>query len=199
MSGIKPSQPEGDWFMPVDLSNSCLLIIDYQNFFAEKKSKGYIADSRNIKPFLKQLTKFFLVNDLAVFATRHFNKEIPSDPFFRFYGRVILKGSFFFKLSKPISQIKGIKARDKSTYSPFYHSVFENELKRKKIKNIYIAGLILEKCVLATAFDAFQRGFNVFVIRECVASKNKKNEKVIFELIEKSCAKVVSLEEVYDF
>lgn len=198
MSGIKPSQPKGDWFMPVDLSNSCLLIIDYQNFFAEKKSKGYIADSQKIKPFLKQLLEFFLANDLAVFATRHFNKEIPSDPFFRFYGRVILKGSFFFKLSKTISQIKGIKVIDKSTYSPFYCSVFENDLKREKIRNIFISGLLLEKCVLATSLDAFSRGFNVFVIRECVASRNRKNEKVIFELIEKSCGKVVSFKEFCD-
>jgi len=129
MSGIKPSQPEGDCFMSAQLSQSCLLIIDFQNFFADKKSKGFVSKSEKIKPFLGKLTTFFIKQKRLVVATRHFNTENQNDPFFRFYGKVIKRESCYFQFSSPLSNLKNIEVVDKSSYSPFFNKDFERKLK----------------------------------------------------------------------
>lgn len=183
--------------MSVDFSQSCLLIIDFQNFFTDKKSNGFVSQSEEIKLLLRKLTSFFIKQKKLVVATRHFNNENKKDPFFTFYGKVIKKESSLFQLSKPFSNMEGIAVVDKSTYSPFFNRDFLRLLKSNKISNIFVSGLLLEKCVLATSFDAFQNGYNVFVIKECVASRKREHEKILFDLIEKSCGKVISFREFF--
>ncbi|MCX7829679.1 MAG: cysteine hydrolase [Acidobacteria bacterium] len=184
--------------MPDILLNSCLLIVDFQDFFASKKSKGYVPQSEQIEPYLKKAVKYFLAQNLPVFATRHFNKNDKSDPFFRFYGKVIGRKDSLFQISKFVSDLNEITIIDKSTYSPFFNKTFTKKLKSKNIKNIFIAGFLLEKCILATSLDAFQRGYNVFILRECVATRNNKNEKIYFDLIARTCGKVVSFREIFN-
>lgn len=177
-------------------SNSCFLILDFQNFFVRKNSKGFLSKSEKIKSLVIKLADRFIKEKRVVIATRHFNFEKENDPFFRFYGKVIKKDSFWFQLSNPIANSKDIIFIDKSAYSPFFSKEFEKLIKKNKIKNIFIVGVMLEKCVLATALDAFQRNYNVFVVRECVAGRDVKNEEVYFSLLKRSCCKVVSIEEI---
>ena len=46
-------------------------------------------------------------------------------------------------------------------------------LKKEKIRTVHIAGLETNDCVLATAFDAFDRGLQTAVLEEACASKSK--------------------------
>lgn len=196
MSGVKPSQPKGGLFMLDIFSNSCLLIIDFQNFFVRKNSRGFLPNSTKTKFLLKKLINNFIKEKKLVIATRHFNFENEDDPFYRFYGKIIKKGSFWFQLSSPLSKLKNIVVINKITYSPFLCKDFEKLIKKNKIKNIFVGGVLLEKCVLATSFDAFQRNYNVFVVKECVAARDKKNEEVYFDLLKRSCCKVISIKEI---
>lgn len=196
MSGIKPSRPKGDWFMPVESVNSCLLIIDFQNFFVDKKSKGYVRESEKIKNNIVKLINFFISRGLEIYASKHFNVARSMDPFFKFYGRVIKKGSYSFNLSDLLTNYSQIKVIEKSTYSPFFNDFFMRELKAKKIEKVFLAGLLLEKCILASALDAFQKGFEVAIVRECVGGRVEKFNPIIFKIIEQSCGSIVSIKEI---
>ncbi|GEM_PF-1131908 len=182
--------------MPEELSKSSLLVIDFQNLFLSRKSKGYVEGSEKIKKNIVKLIDFFSKKGVDIYASKHFNIEKSSDPFFRFYGKVIKKGSFLFNLSYPLKNYNQIKIIEKSTYSPFFNDFFVEELKSKRIKTVFLAGFLLEKCVLASTFDAFQRGFEVVVVKECVYGRQKKFNSVIFKIIERSCGRVVSIKEI---
>ena len=176
--------------------NSCLLIVDFQDFFTDRRSRGYVKGAAGVKPELKKLIRGFLHKGLPVFATRHFNIEDETDPFFKFYGKVIGQEDPGFELSPPVSEFRKIEVFEKSGYSPFLSAPLLKWLRKRKVKNIYLTGALLEKCILAASFDAFQRGFDVFVVKDCVLSRKRRLKKNALEIIARSCGKIVSTKQV---
>jgi len=64
---------------------------------------------------------------------------------------------------------------EKTTYSAFKSKEFVNFLRTKKIDEIYLCGINLDGCVLATAYEAFDLGFKVEILEElCSVSSSKK-------------------------
>ncbi len=60
--------------------------------------------------------------------------------------------------------------RTKKRLSAFYGTDLEFVLRTRRISTIVLAGVNTNTCVLCTAFDAFNRDFQVIVISDCVAS-----------------------------
>jgi nicotinamidase-related amidase len=52
----------------------------------------------------------------------------------------------------------------KHTYSAFKSAGFEDYLRKHNIKKLEICGIDLEGCVLATAYEAFDKGYEVEVL-----------------------------------
>lgn len=59
---------------------------------------------------------------------------------------------------------------EKTSYSIFKASGFNDYLRSKEIKQIYFAGIDTEACVLASAFDCFDRGLATYVVEDLCAS-----------------------------
>jgi len=71
-------------------------------------------------------------------------------------------------------------------------------LREHSIKNVYIVGVATDICVLHTAFGAFARGFNVFIVRDCVTSIDEEAHNWALNYMEKIYgAKIVSSEELF--
>jgi nicotinamidase-related amidase len=56
-------------------------------------------------------------------------------------------------------------------------------LKKNNIEEVHIVGTETNDCVLATAFDAFDSGFPVYVLEECCESTTKKRHQLGLELL----------------
>lgn len=69
-----------------------------------------------------------------------------------------------------------------------------NDLKTKGIKQIAICGIETHICVLQTASDLIQEGFEVYVIKDACASRNKKEYKTGLELLKQYGAKITCVE-----
>ncbi len=133
---------------------NALVVIDVQNYFVNEETKnlpvkiaGYIEENKY---------------DFVVF-TKFVNK----------------KGSNWFKLlnwnkmtSSPATDIhsalrkfvKDNNVFEKNTYSIFKSEDFLNFLKKNNIIKIYLCGLDIDSCVLASAFEAFDLGYEVKVL-----------------------------------
>lgn len=55
---------------------------------------------------------------------------------------------------------------EKSTYSIFKSKPIINFIKKSKIKKIYFCGLTSDGCVLASALEGFDLGFEIYIIKE---------------------------------
>jgi nicotinamidase-related amidase len=61
---------------------------------------------------------------------------------------------------------------DKVGYSAFDDTILEREMRNRGITTLVIAGVVTYACVLATAFSAFDRGFDVILAADAAGSWN---------------------------
>ena len=66
---------------------------------------------------------------------------------------------------------------DKTRYSAFAGTDLEIRLRARGITELHLVGVCTDICVLHTAVDAYNRGFNVVVYREAVASFNQQGHE----------------------
>jgi len=64
----------------------------------------------------------------------------------------------------------------KPMHSAFYSTTLETLLSRLGTKNLILAGMTANQCVLFTANDAHMRGFHVAVPRDCLVARNAREE-----------------------
>lgn len=146
------------------MNKKALIIIDVQNYFINELTKSIpkkIADHISKHDY-----------DFIVF-TKFINK----------------KGSNFFKLLNWTKMLSGnetkvhnslIKFSDKknvfakTSYSIFKARGFKEYLEKNKINSLYLCGIDTEACVLASAFEGFDLGFDVKIIKKLCSSHSGK-------------------------
>lgn len=64
----------------------------------------------------------------------------------------------------------------KPRHSAFYRTELEAMLRRMRIEQLILTGVAADICVLATAFDAHMRGFDLSVPCDCVAAESAEAE-----------------------
>lgn len=62
---------------------------------------------------------------------------------------------------------------DKTRYSAFAGTDLEIKLRERGIEEVHIIGVCTDICVLHTAVDAYNKGFNIVVHQDAVASFNQ--------------------------
>lgn len=178
-------------FRQLSLKNGALVIIDWQGFFVDPSSPAFVASSFKLTSLLRNMIGHFFQNGCPVYASRHYGKRTGNDPFFRFYGRVLLRTDPFFKIGAPINAYPGVSVYDKNSYSLFENKDFLNDLKKKGINALFLAGLLAEKCLLANAFAAFDKGFDLFVIEDLAATREMPLKRSAMSLIGKCCGTII--------
>ncbi len=137
-----------------------LVVIDVQKYFMDKNTKKI---PQRIADYIKKNRGNF--DQIAFF--RFVNNK--NTPFYRIYEWREMMGPPETDLCPEIEGIRH-KLFTKSTRSCLRSDEFAKFLKENKVKELYLCGFNTEECVLATAHDAFDCGFKVFVIRNLCSS-----------------------------
>ncbi|MRX73562.1 isochorismatase family protein [Bacillus lacus] len=66
---------------------------------------------------------------------------------------------------------------DKTRYSAFSGTNLETKLRERDIKDVYLAGVCTDICVLHTAVDAYNKGFSIHIYEDAVASFNENGHQ----------------------
>lgn len=151
-----------------------LLIVDLQNDFLPGGALPVPDGDRVIGPINKIIDQFDLVvasKDWHPRETSHFRKWpehcVQDTP-----GADFPEALLADKIKKIF--LKGTGNKDDG-YSAFEATSanLQKYLKKKKVSDLYIAGLATEYCVKSTAMDAREKGFNTVVISTATAGINK--------------------------
>ncbi len=89
---------------------------------------------------------------------------------------------------------KNFKTIEKTTFSACQTNDFEKEFNKINNKNILIFGIETHICVLQTVLDLLEKGYNVYIIEDCCASRNKNNHKTALQLSKQKGAFIITLE-----
>lgn len=147
------------------MSKKAIIIIDVQNYFVNKLTR--LIPEKIVKHINKA------DYDYVVF-TKFINKE----------------GSNFFKLLNWGKMLSGQETEihnsliklagknnvfTKNSYSIFKARGLNDFLKKNKVGALFLCGIDTEACVLASAFEAFDLGFDVKIIKELCFSHSGKS------------------------
>ncbi len=69
-----------------------------------------------------------------------------------------------------------------------------NALEKANKKQVVILGIETHICVLQTAVDLIKNGFEVYIVKDACASRNKKEYKTGLELLKQYGAKITCTE-----
>lgn len=83
---------------------------------------------------------------------------------------------------------------EKTSFSCFGSDAFRSALKQTPVKTLALCGVETHVCVLQTALDAIERGYKVFVIADCIASRNDFDRDIALDFMAKAGVRILSAE-----
>lgn len=103
-------------------------------------------------------------------------------------------------LGETISEIKEACTNadyiEKTSFSIYLQDDFVQLLKSKNKKQVVLFGIETHICVLQTAFDLVNNGYEVFVVEEACGSRLQKNKDFALSRMQQNGIQVLSLEMV---
>jgi nicotinamidase-related amidase len=102
--------------------------------------------------------------------------HFESDPEIVLWGRHAMKGEPGSQIIKKLRPEKTDYVLEKHVYSAFHETGLELLLRDLGVDTVVIVGLLTEICVRHTAADAFMRGFNIRIPKDCVEALTESNQ-----------------------
>ena len=149
-----------------------LLVIDWQKEYIDKNS-GYYVNS-NLEKETSSLNEIIIKwreKDYPVIFIRHNETE----------GENFLKGSKNAELQDALNVSTTDYFTDKHHISSFYKTNLEKILEDNQISELYICGILTNLCVRSAISDAYDRGFNIKVIKDLCISFNPEIQTFTIE------------------
>jgi nicotinamidase/pyrazinamidase len=175
----------------------CLLIIDVQNDFCPGGALP-VEEGDKLVPVLNQWINAARKKNILIYAARDWHPirhvsfkteggEWPPHCIGDTEG-----AAFHVDLQLPddvMKVTKGVRF-DKDQYSAFDQTGLGAQLSRDGVKRVWVGGLALDVCVLATVLDAIKEGFQVNVILAATRPITAKGGKAAVDKMKKAGAEI---------
>lgn len=154
-----------------------LLIVDYTvDFVADDGKLTCGKPGQAIEGAICAVTQQFIDRgDFVVFPVDLHDENDHHHPEHKLFPPHNIRGTAGRELYGNLKQIysdhpEKIVWMDKTRYSAFAGTRLEIMLRERQIEELHIAGVCTDICVLHTAVDAYNKGFNIVIHKEAVAS-----------------------------
>lgn len=158
-------------------NKEALIVIDMLNDFVLEGAPLEVPSTRTIIPELRrEIEKARGENIPVIYVCDSHDRD---DREFRKMGWPphAVKGTNGALIVKELKPIKGERIIEKKTYSGFYNTELDKNLRDSGINTLRLTGCVTNICILFTASDAVLRGYNVKILENCVAGINKEDHE----------------------
>jgi nicotinamidase-related amidase len=100
-----------------------------------------------------------------------------NDPEFRAWPPHAVRGTAGAEVVDALAPREGDKVVEKTSYSGFYGTDLEDQLRSFNVDTIIVTGVVTNICILYTAVDALMRGFQVEIPEDCVAALSQEDHQ----------------------
>lgn len=155
-----------------DPRRSALLVLDLQSCFLDPEAHAFVPSAPAILPGIQALAQAYRQKSLPVIFTRHANTTADAGQMSAWWRELITPHD-------PQSAV--VAALDvgdslvlpKTQYDAFYGTSLDAELRRRRVSQVVITGVMTHLCCESTARTAFMRGFQVFFPVDGTATYNQ--------------------------
>ncbi|MDR2201462.1 MAG: cysteine hydrolase [Clostridiales bacterium] len=172
---------------------TALIIVDMLFDFADPAGRVYYPQTGAILPRIASVKDELRASGALIVFIQHRHRKAKPDKMLAKVRPNCIEGSGG-------EEICGVLAPDpagdyivqKRRYSAFFGTDLDLILRENGIENAVIVGAKTNCCIRATVNDAFNYGYNVYVVRECVATNDETVNNVYLNDIAKYYGRVIS-------
>ncbi len=166
-----------------DVIARVVIVSDMLRGFLEEGYPLYCGiEARSIIPNIQKLLERELEQGSKIFYLC--DHHTPDDPEFKMFPPHCIEGTEEAELIPELLQYPG-EIIPKRTFSSFYNTPLDKKLEAIKPETIVVCGVTTHICVLNAVIDARNRGYEVEVPVDCVASFDKKAHFFALDYMEK--------------
>ena len=107
-----------------------------------------------------------------------------------------IKGTEDIEILEPIKPTRNDIVVEKRMLSAFFATDLDFTLRETNIRQLIIAGVAAEACVLKTALDAFELGYDVLIPIECINSLSEKRFNAALTIFKFLKFKIINLRDL---
>jgi ureidoacrylate peracid hydrolase len=148
------------------MTAKALLIVDWEKEWVNPRSEYFVGDLAGATKKINKLIAFCRDNGYKIIFIKHVEKDSKNA---------------FAENSKNVEFIDGLDIKKSDTIitkykiSPFYKTNLDAKL--KGIKKLVIAGILTNLCVRSAVQDAYDRDFEITVIKDCCKAFDEATHK----------------------
>ena len=178
------------------MSRSALIVVDMVYDFTDENGLVYYPQNKEILPNIQKVIDNCRENDgLIIFMQHRYRAGKPDKNLVNMRPNCI-EGSGGENIDKALTVLEQDYVIQKRRYSAFFGTDLDLVLREHDIKNVIVVGTKTNCCIRSTVNDAYHLDYNVYVVRECVATNDETVNNVHLTDIDKYFGSVVSMEEL---
>ena len=178
----------------MNLNKKALLVVDMVYDFTNPSGLVFYPENELILPKINEAIKVFRNHNGLVIFMRHSYRKDKLEKNLKKMRPNCIEGSGGDELDIRLDVNKDtdyiIKKR---RYSAFFGTDLDLILRENKIEDVVIVGTKTNCCIRATVHDAYYNNYNVFVVKDCVATNSDIVNDVHLSDIDKYFGNVISL------
>ncbi len=146
---------------------TALIICDMLEDFIASGAPLEVPAGREIVPAIRnRLEQARSEGTLVIYVC---DAHAPDDPEFATWPPHAVAGSPGAQVIEALAPKPGERIITKTSYSGFYKTELEEELRSLEVDHLILTGVVTNICIMFTAVEAYQRGYKVTVPPDCVA------------------------------
>lgn len=178
------------------MNDTALIVVDMIRDFTQKDGKIYYPGNEEVLPNIIMLIDMCRKQDCEIIFVRHSLTEEDFKSLPKETRKCCIKGTGGDELDPRLPLEDEDKIVPKKKYSAFWQTDLAERLKDMGIKRLLVVGTKTNNCVYATVLDAYNRNYPVYVVKECVSTKDKVTNNVYLHDIDRYLGYVVSMDDV---
>lgn len=152
------------------MKENALILVDFEQEWIDKNSEYYVGDLTQVIEKVNKLIDFCREKGYKIIFTRHIERESTG---------AFAKGSRGVELIPELHKKENDILIIKYKINPFYQTSLEKEL--DGIDQIVVAGVLTNLCVRSTIEDAYDRDFEITVVKDCCVSFDEETQDFTFK------------------
>ncbi len=152
------------------MSTKALILIDFQKEWIDPQSPDFMGDLAPLLARTNQLIDRCRAQGYKIIFTRHVEKDSTAQWAETSTGTELMDG-----IHKELDDTLITKHK----INPFYKTNMAAEL--KGIPDLVVCGILTNNCVRSFIADAYDRGFNITVVKDCCETFDKETQEFTFK------------------
>ena len=152
------------------MSPKALICVDFEKEWTNRNSDYFVGDILQVIERTNKLIDYCRNNSYKIIFTRHVEKD-SKDAF--------IEGSENIEIIDGLHKRGGDALITKNKISPFYKTNLDKAL--KNINKIVVCGILTNLCVRSLVQDAYDRDFEIKVVKDCCVSFDDETQEFTFK------------------